>query len=281
MQNGPSRTAMAAAMHRAAHQMVEDGATFHDPFALPLIGAEARRGLAGWAASPQRRLMRLFIAARHRVADEKLAMAAARGVRQTVIVGAGLDSTALRGVAEAEDMRYFEVDHPTTQIWKRQRLAEEGLEPPDGLAFVPVDFERETLAGGLENAGFDAHRPAFFIWLGVVPYLSGTAIFETLGTIAEVPGAEVVFDYANPPEQLGSRLAARHAKRAARVATLGEPWLSYFDSAELGRRLRALGAGEIDDLGPLEIQRYVFAIPEPRYAGAGGHILWARWPAAY
>jgi methyltransferase (TIGR00027 family) len=279
MQQGPSRTALGAAMHRAAHQKLEDGATFRDPFALPLIGAEARRRLDGWAASPQRRLMRLFIAARHRVADEKLALAAARGLRQVVILGAGLDTTALRGVADAEDMHYFEVDHPETQAWKRQRLAEAGLEPPEGLTFVPVDFEHETLDEGLETAGFDARRSAFFIWLGVVPYLSETAIFETLGTIAAVPAAEVVFDYSNPPAQLGARLAARHGKRAARVAALGEPWLSYFDSADLERRLRALGAAEIDDLGPREIQRYIFSIPEPRYSGAGGHILWARWPA--
>jgi len=278
MQDGPSRTALAAAMHRAAHQKLEGGATFSDPFALPIIGREARRRLDGWAASPQRRLMRLFIAARHRVADERLATAAAGGVRQAVIIGAGLDTTALRGLEDAGGMRYFEVDHPATQAWKRQRLAEEGLEPPGSLAFAPVDFEQETLSDGLGTAGFDFSRPAFFIWLGVVPYLTEAAVFSTIETVAGVPGAELVFDYPNPPEQLGPRYAARHLKRAGRVAALGEAWLSYFDSDDLGRRLRGLGAAEIEDLGPLEIQRYIFSIPEPRYAGPGGHILWARWP---
>ena len=111
------------------------------------IGRDARRGLDTWAASPQRRAMRLFIAARHRVADEKLAMAIAHGVRQVVILGAGLDTTALR--AEDGEVRYFEVDHPATQAWKRQQLAEEGLDVPDALTFAPVDFERGTLAEGL------------------------------------------------------------------------------------------------------------------------------------
>jgi methyltransferase (TIGR00027 family) len=276
MQTGqPSRTAMGAAMHRAAHQKLEGGATFSDPFALKIIGRDARKLLDGWAASPQRRMMRLFIAARHRVADEKLMLAIGRGVRQVVILGAGLDTTALR--ADTDDVRYFEVDHPATQAWKRRQLADEGLELPEALTFAPVDFERETLADGLAEAGFAAERPAIFIWLGVVPYLTDGAIAATLGFIATVPGAEVVFDYANPPEQIGGDYARRHAKRAAHVAALGEPWLSFFDSAELAGRLKTLGATEIDDLGPLEIQRHVFGIPEPRYSGAGGHILWARW----
>jgi methyltransferase (TIGR00027 family) len=270
----PSRTAMAAAMHRAAHQKIEGGATFSDPYALRIIGRDARKKLDQWAAALQRRPLRFFIAARHRFADEKLALAARRGTRQAVIVGAGLDTTALRGV---EDVQYFEVDHPATQAWKRLRLAEEGLEPPDELVFAPVDFERQSLGDGLAAAGFDATRPTIFIWLGVVPYLTDGAIAATLDFIASVPSAEVVFDYANPPDQLDPKLQQRHAKRAERVAALGEAWLSYFDSAELEARLRGLGAVEIEDLGPLEIQRYIFGIPEPRYSGAGGHILWARW----
>lgn len=279
MQQGePSRTALAAAMHRAAHQKIEGGATFADPFALPIIGPEARRQLDDWAASPQRRLMRLFIAARHRVADEKLRMAAGRGVRQVVIVGAGLDTTALRGLEDAPNARYFEVDHPATQAWKRERLATEQVELPHGLVFAPIDFEAESLGAGLAAAGFDAGAPAFFVWLGVVPYLSEEAIMATLDFIACVPRTEVVFDYGNPPSQLPAAYQARQAKRAERVAALGEPWLSYFDSGDLAARLTALGAVDIGDLGPAEIQRFVFGIPEPAHTGGGGHILWARWP---
>ena len=274
---GPSRTALGAAMHRAAHQKIEGGATFADPYALKIIGSEARHRLDEWAAVEQRRRMRLFIAARHRFADQKLALAIERGTRQVVIVGAGLDTTALRGADDVENIRYFEVDHPATQAWKQERLAEEGIDPPGALTFAPVDFERQSLGEGLAAAGFDAALPAIFIWLGVVPYLTEAAIFATLGFIASVPGAEVVFDYANPPDQLGEKLQQAQAERAAHVAAIGEPWLSYFDSAELKMRLRALGAVEVEDLGPLEIQRHIFGVPQPRYSGAGGHILWARW----
>jgi len=272
-----SRTALGAAMHRAAHQTIEQGAIFADPFALKIIGPEARERLGEWAGTRQRRPMRLFIAARHRVADERLAAAAARGVRQVVIVGAGLDTSALRGVPGAPDMAFYEIDHPATQAWKRERLNAEGLAVPEALSFAPVNFETETLQSGLVAAGFDASKPAVFVWLGVVPYLSESAIFATLGYIATVPGAEVVFDYANPPAQLPPEQAERHARRAEHVASIGEPWISYFDSTQLAARLRALGAIEIDDLGPAEIQRDIFGMAQPIYTGAGGHIIWARW----
>ena len=71
---------------------------------------------------------------------------------------------------------------------------------PGGLAYVPVDFERDALADCLVGAGFDPGAPAFFSWLGVVPYLTEEAIFGTLGWIAALRGgARVVFDYGNPP----------------------------------------------------------------------------------
>jgi methyltransferase (TIGR00027 family) len=192
MKEGPSRTAMAAAMHRAAHQQQEQGRVFADPLAVAIVGSEGADHLEAWGTTPHRRPMRFFIAARHRVAEDRLAAAVAAGTRQIVIVGAGLDTTALRQLHAETGARYFEVDHPATQAWKRERLAETGLELPKTLVFAPVDFERQTLADGLAEAGFDATRPAFFIWLGVVPYLTEDAIFATLRTIAGVPGAEVV-----------------------------------------------------------------------------------------
>jgi methyltransferase (TIGR00027 family) len=278
-ETGPSRTAMAAAMHRAAHQQQENGAIFADALAVPIVGADGALYLDAWGTAKERRGMRLFIAARHRVAEDRLAAAVAAGLRQIVVVGAGLDTTALRGLHAEAGARYFEVDHPSTQAWKRERIAELGLTPPATLTFTPVDFEQETLGDGLAASGFDGTAPAFFLWLGVVPYLTETAIFETLGFVATVPGAEIVFDYANPPDQLDPAIRAAHQRRAARVASIGEPWLSYFDSEALAVRLNGLGTVEIDDLGPPEIQLHVFGNYDPPRARKGGHILWARWPA--
>jgi methyltransferase (TIGR00027 family) len=97
---------------------------------------------------PTGRRMRIFIAVRTRFAEDALAAAVERSVSQLVILGAGLDTYAWRG-AMRQRVRVFEVDHPATQAWKRRRLVEAAIPLPDCLTFVPIDFERETLAGRL------------------------------------------------------------------------------------------------------------------------------------
>src|SRR5258708_39715471 len=112
----PSLTARRAAAHRAVHQLVENGAVFADPLAVSLLGEPHEALVADCAANPERRAMRLFIAARHRFADEVIATAIVRGTRQVVVLGAGLDTTVYRN--PHADLRAFEVDHPATQSWK-------------------------------------------------------------------------------------------------------------------------------------------------------------------
>src|ERR1700761_7725292 len=128
MQTGqPSRTALSAAAHRAAHQVAEAGRIFSDPLALKILGPQADAIVAQMTTDPSRRGMRLFIAARTRFAEDALAAAVARGVRQLVVLGAGLDTFAYRNPHEAASLVVFEVDHPATQGWKRARLADAGL----------------------------------------------------------------------------------------------------------------------------------------------------------
>lgn len=217
--------------------------------------------------------MRLFIAARTRFAEESLEVAVGRGVRQLVVLGAGLDTYAYRG-SHRERLRIFEVDHPATQAWKQQCLREAGISAPAGLAFVGVDFERDTLPQQLSAAGFVADEPAFFMWLGVVPYLAREAIWSTLAFIAALPSeTHVIFDYGDPPETLAPQTRAAHEQFASRVAELGEPWVSFFEPAELHGRLGALGFREIEDrLGTEIVARY---LSQRRAVSAhrGAHVL--------
>jgi methyltransferase (TIGR00027 family) len=221
--------------------------------------------------------MRWFIAARAKFAEDKLAEAVAdRGVSQLVVLGAGLDTFAYRNPFEGR-LRVFEVDHPATQAWKRERLAAAGIAIPATMVFAPVDFERDTLANGLARAGFDPARRTFFTWLGVVPYLTAAAIQATLETIARVPGgAEVVFDYSDPPATLSPEMARHQQVRAARVAALGEPFLSFFEPADLHALLSGLGLSEINDLGPSDVvSRLMGAVPGENAPTRGGHVIFA------
>jgi methyltransferase (TIGR00027 family) len=276
MKNGqPSRTALAAAAHRAAHQVLEGSSVFVDPLAVRILGDDAATLGVDAGEHPSRRAMRSFIAARSRFAEDALGDAYARGLRQLVILGAGLDTFAYRN--PHAELRVFEVDHPATQAWKRQRLVEAGIEVPGSLTFAPVDFQRDTLAEKLNIAGLDPGQSAFFTWLGVVPYLTEEAAFATLAAIgARSPGTQVVFDYADPPSTLPEPSRRAHMLRAARVAELGEPWLCYFEPGALKSRLAELGFSEVEDLGPLEIARRYFS--ERAHAGTfkrGGHIVLA------
>jgi len=263
----PSRTAYSAARYRAAHQLLERGAIFQDPFAVRILGAPEEELLA----DAPRRAMRAFIVARHRFAEDALATAVARGVRQVVVLGAGLDTIAYRNGFDG--VRVIEVDHPATQAWKRQRLASTGIEIPPTVTYTGVDFEKESLADRLELDG-----PAFFVWLGVVPYLTRPGFDATISYISGIPGSEVVFDYAQSPEKMPAERRAALEARAARVARIGEPWLTFFEPDEIEAELRGLGFTEIENLGPAQLAVRFFNRSDVPPDTPGGHILRAALP---
>jgi methyltransferase (TIGR00027 family) len=278
MQTGQaSETARGAAAHRAVHQTLEGGVIFTDPFAIDILDDETRARLPEMAEDPSHRPMRLFIAARSRFSEDTLATCVARGVRQVVILGAGLDTFSLRNPHADKGVQVFEVDYPATQVWKRERIGQAGLAVPASLTFAPVDFERQSLSDGLAETGFRSDRPAYFQWLGVVPYLTREAISITLDFIAGVPESAVVFDYAEPFENYPAERRAHVMAVAARAASRGEPWLSLFDPAELSEMLRHQGFGTAEDLGMAEIaDRFYGALKPGVVIGPGAHVVRAQ-----
>jgi methyltransferase (TIGR00027 family) len=153
----------------------------------------------------------------------------------------------------------LEVDHPATQAWKRARLRDAGIAVPESVTFAAIDFEKQTLANGLQQAGFKANEPAFFSMLGVVVYLTRDAVLTTLKFVARLPSAtEIVFDYAIPPSTLSEGERAKHDDAARRVASRGEPWLTYFEPPMLAGELRRIGFTRLEDLGPDEIHERYF-----------------------
>jgi methyltransferase (TIGR00027 family) len=271
---------MRVAMRRAAHQLFDPAPrVLEDPIAIPIIGPEATRKIADAPSKQNRstaRSARAFMAVRSRFAEDALARAVARGTRQYVILGAGLDTFAYRNPYPAETLRVFEVDHPATQAWKRRKLTAGSIAVPAWLTYVPVDFEREALADRLAAAGFDPSRPAFFCWLGVTMYLTEEAFASTLSLIAgTAPGGGVAFDYAVPRSQLRWRDRFALAWLSYRVAKAGEPFRSFFAPSALRARLESLGFTSIDDLDRDEINaRYFAGRPDGlRTKGGLAHLL--------
>jgi methyltransferase (TIGR00027 family) len=275
MQTGqPSQTARGAAAYRAVHQTLDGGIIFRDPFALGILDDETRATLDEVAGNPSLRPMRLFIAARSRFSEDMMAACVARGVRQVVMLGAGLDTFSLRNPYAGQGVRVFEVDYPATQGWKRERLKQAGLAIPSSLTFAPVDFERQSLAEGLVAAGFRADRPAFFQWLGVTMYLTHEAVATTLDFIAGLPEPEVVFDYAEPFENYPADRRAVIMAIAEGAAARGEPWLSFFDPPELAEILHDKGFEIVEDLGLAElVERFYGDLKQGIRIGPGGHAV--------
>ena len=274
----PSRTALGAAAHRAAHQTLEGGQIFKDPLAVQILGDDRDAILA----DPRRMRaagLRLFIALRSAIAERALAEGVAqRGVTQAVILGAGLDTFAYRNPFEGQ-LKVFEVDHPATQAWKRRRLAETGIAVPGSVTYAPVNFERDRLMDGLAANGFDPAQRTFFIWLGVTYYLTREAILSTFETIGALPGGgEVAFDYGEPPHKTLFLFRGARRKLAQRVAEAGEPFVSNFDPKDLHAVLRARHFTEIDDRGPRDLFGSFSRTPRWLLPKHGAHVTVARTP---
>jgi methyltransferase (TIGR00027 family) len=241
-----SKTALGVAIRRAAHQLMDVPPVLDDPIAERLIGS-GYRGKMGRASHRVGRDLRAFVAARSRYVEDQLAAFVERGGRQYVVLGAGLDTFAYRNPHGG--LQVFEVDFPATQEWKLGRLDEAEIALPEGLRFVPLDFEDTTLDGGLEEAGFDRSAAAFFGWLGVVPYLTLEAFRATLGVIAQMPaGSGVSFDYAVAPECLSAVGRKAFDALAGRVAAAGEPFQLFFRPEEMEGELRGAGFRHVEQV---------------------------------
>ena len=218
--------------------------------------------------------LRSWMIARARFAEDVLADAVrGRGAAQYLVLGAGLDTFALRNPYPG--VRVFEIDHPATQAWKRGLLTAAGLSVPASAVLVSVNFEQQSLRRELLQAGFDLKLPTVTAWLGVVPYLTPEAFAGTcrvLGGFAS--GSDAVFDYGQPREVLPPVEQLMHDSLAARVAQAGEPFRLYFTPQELAAELPRYGLAVVEDLGSVGAERTLLR-QTVRWAGASRQ----RWTA--
>jgi methyltransferase (TIGR00027 family) len=206
-----------------------------------------------------------------------LSSAVERGIRQIVILGAGFDTFALRNPHGARQIRIYELDHPATQAWKRQRLAEAQIALPPWLVLVAIDFERDDLGENLVAAGFQQNSPAFFGWLGVVPYLTEAAIASTLDYMSSIQNSEVVFDYMEPPQAFSEEMRELVTKRTEQLEKVGERWASRFEPVGMQAILRFHGFCHIEDINFQEIRsRFGHAIHGLAPGQAGLHVVHAK-----
>jgi methyltransferase (TIGR00027 family) len=266
----PSRTAVGAAIARAMHLDDPGPKVLEDRLARSLVGdavPEQVEELMAKEPSVQHSYALQFVV-RARYVEDMVERAVGEGVGQYVILGAGLDSFAYRRIDLLDRLRVYEVDHPASQAWKRARLHEVGVEIPDGVVFVPIDFERETLIDVLGAAGFDLTAPAALSWVAVAPYLTRPAIEATLKAVASLPaGTRMVMTYVVPPDILDEVAQRGFHWTAKRTADMGEPLVSLFTPAELEELVLGLGFSHVDHFEAADAKRtYLSGRPDAMLA---------------
>lgn len=296
MQSRASRTAITAALMRAVHTRLDQPCLIDDPWGDRLVATEEKAALyqrimASVDAETRARLTRLGsqqavidialrrhrtyggVIIRSRYAEDALAAAVARGVRQYVLIGAGLDSFSVRQPAWARQLTIFEIDHPASQAMKRERLAACAVEVPANVCFVAADLSTEPLAAVLKRSTLVRATPSFFSWLGVTIYLTREANLATLRGVATAAavGSEIVFTYVDQ-RVFDARIPEFETLRAG-PAAVGEPWLSGFDPRLLAAELIRVGMVLREDLDGAALQaRYCAGRTDGLSPGAVGHI---------
>ncbi len=244
------------AKYRAAHQILDNPKILEDPLALRIIGTEAESKLHFDLASfqsPELRAFRAGVMIRNRYAEDELARSIQMGVRQYVILGAGLDTFAYRNPFPF--LRVFEVDHPATQAWKRSCLEKAAIPIPPSVTYVSVDLARPTLSNALRESGFKSDELTFVSFIGVVRYLSWDILESVLSSIVSlVPaGSDLVFDFG-PPPPLRQRLRELTGELLVNWKSKNKGFRpSYFDPVSLTRYLKRIGFADVQLLGPKEM----------------------------
>ena len=236
---------------------------------VSVCSAVLQTGLYGWLMPG----LVEAIAVRERAIDDVLLARVQEGVRQVVILGAGLDTRAYR-LAELGPTTVFEVDHPASQADKRRRLRAAQIDSPTNLRFVAVDFETDDLTEQLDRHGYDVGARTVFVWQGVTPYLRPGAVDRTLVTITRhaAPGSVVVFDYCDPA-------AIQRYRRRLRATTSpsGEPFVFGIRPEDIVDFLSLRGFDDIVNLTPADLEaRYLTGPNRSRRIMPLGCIVSAR-----
>lgn len=283
IENQVSRSALMAAYIRAYHSLHDEPKIFDD-FLAHLIMPEERQefieqGLVNSLQfiDPERTklcpdkstalawlvqtvLPSSIMLSRARYTENRLKQAVKQGIRQYVILGAGMDTFAFRQPEMLDQLHIYEVDHPATQTYKIHRLVELGWEAPTQLHFVPVDFTQDSLAAALTHSSYNPQVKSFFSWLGVTYYLPRDAVFATFRTIAGIApaGSTVIFDYLDTDAFIPEKAAKYMQIWLDNVRRAGEPLKSGYDPSMIAADLEDQGLRLHENLSPAEIEKRYF-----------------------
>lgn len=264
MQDGQtSKTAQFVSILRAHHFLTAPTPKIlSDNYALDLCGledaAEVENYIAGmiraFSAIADEKAATIFlkriehsVCMRSALVEQALSNSDETGIKQVILLGAGLDTTAMRWGARKPDIKFIEIDHPDTQAHKISMLKDKGISQPDNLRFATFNFEDHSLGEALHNGGVNLNMPSLLPWLGVQMYLADETVkatFRDIGHFAK--GSELIMDFTMPDEEHDDQVIPNSVEQLSKVvATMGEPFLSRYTQDQLSERLTQAGFSKV------------------------------------
>lgn len=269
----PDSTAVRTALWRALHAQIDDQPlVFEDNIGLQLVSPDE-----GWQQRPDMKYttrIRASIVARARFIEDLVLEEYHNGVRQYVILGAGLDTFAQRHPETAPNMQIFEIDQPGTLNWKQKRLAQYKLPIPESLHFVPVDFEKSSWWDELQKTSFDIQKKTVITCTGVTLYLTRDAIMETLHELSRLQkGSRIAITFNLPVELVDNedKPLIEMAVKGARES--GTPMISFFSPDEILEMAREAGFANPATISTKDMEQLYFANRKDHLVPASGEIF--------
>jgi len=203
--------------------------------------------------------LRASIIARSRFIEDIAKEQIEKGVKQYVLLGAGLDSFAQRNTAISSYVDIYEIDQHDTLTWKGEKLIENGYKIPGNLHFVPVDFEISSWWDELLNKGFNVEQRAFVSCIGVTLYLTKEAITDTLKKMTLLaPGSTIAMAFYLPLELLEEEDKPLMEMSIKGAAASGTPFVSFFSVEEIIKLARKVGLKEIQTISTKDMTEKYF-----------------------
>jgi methyltransferase (TIGR00027 family) len=270
-------TAEGAALGRALHMRDSDDPLLRDDWAIHLLAADdkerIKRGeptaamgaMEGFDTSP---IFAINVGCL-RYAEDEIDRCIARGIAQYLILGAGLDTFALRRHDLEDRVAIYEVDHPDVQALKLERIRDTDVVPASMPVFVGVDFESGGLSAPLKSSGFNTGAASVVTWLNTLHYLTTEAIDSTLAELATVlvAGSRLILNYA-PDVAFTTEQMDFVTQLLAITDAAGEPLVSRFTPDAFEQLLRSHGFNVIEHADEaLLMQRYFEGRGDGLYPG--------------
>lgn len=183
--------------------------------------------------------------------NQQVEAAIEQGARQVLVLGAGFDTLCLRLAPKYPEVRFVEIDHPSTSVAKARGIEKVGQ--PENMIQIAADLGERSLPKVLSEDGhWDASQRSVIVAEGLFQYLTDEEVRGLLtdAAVCTSPGSRIAFSHAIP----GDRKLL-----SALVRLISEPWKSEVRSEDLPSYVDGTGwamISDVDDDAEHGVERY-------------------------